>query len=381
MSEMVNLVRREVVETARTVVVKVGTNVLSRDDDTLNVDRICSLGEQIDRICASGRRVVVVSSGAVGAGIGRLGLKSRPKDLRHLQAAAATGQADLIRVYNDAFHPHGLIAAQLLVTANDFKQRSRYLNVRNTLYTLFEYNAVPIINENDTVSIAEIKFGDNDHLAAMVTNLLDASLLVILSVVEGLYDGDPNSPDAKVVHLVEQWSDDLKRLAIPGRSSRGSGGMQSKLEAVRTTTSVGENVIIADGRRENILDEIMQGKEIGTLFLASGASVPAWKRWIGYTVAPKGRFTLDSGAQTAILKKGRSLLAIGVQQVEGEFSQGEVVALCDSEGQEIARGLTNYNSHDARQISGHRTEEIPSILGSLPYEEVIHRDNLVIRSS
>ncbi|MGE3314074.1 MAG: glutamate 5-kinase [Planctomycetaceae bacterium] len=377
---MTNLVRREVIQEAKTVIVKIGTNALSRPDDTLDVERIAVLAEQLHRVKQTGRQVVVVSSGAIGAGIGLLKLAKRPDDLPHLQAAAATGQAHLIRVYDDCLRKHGYHAAQVLLTANDFKSRARYLNVRNTLHTLFEYGVVPIVNENDTVSVAEIKFGDNDQLAAMVANLMDNSLLVILSVVDGLYDGDPHNPASKVIPLIDEWKEDLRGLAVETKSSRGTGGMQSKLEAVRMATAVGENVIIANGTRPGVLDEILAGEEVGTLFLARGASLPAWKRWIGYTVRPKGKFQLDDGARKAIEKSGRSLLAIGIIAVEGEFEKGEVVSLVDKEGEEFARGLTNFAARDARLIAGKRADGIVAVLGSLPYEEVIHRDNLVVRT-
>ena len=378
MAEAVNLVRREVIQTARTLVVKIGTNVLSRDDDTLDVERIQILAEQIHRIRLSGRKVVIVSSGAVGAGVGLLALGGRPKDLPHLQAAAATGQAHMIRHYDDCLQKHGYHAAQLLLTANDFKHRGRYLNVRNTLLTLFEYNVIPIINENDTVSVKEIKFGDNDRLAAMVTNLLQAPLLVILSVVDGLYDGDPKDPRSKCIGLVKSWDDSLLSLASPDQSSRGTGGMPSKLAAVRMATAVGENVIIANGKRADVLDAILAGEEVGTLFRARGAAVRARQRWIGYTVDPKGQFVLDDGARKAICSSGRSLLSIGIVRVEGQFAKGEVVALVDSSGVEFARGLTNYSSAEAQAIAGRRTDQISGILGSVPYSEVIHRDNLVV---
>jgi glutamate 5-kinase len=375
---MDNLVRREIIAEARTLVVKIGTNVLSRDDDRLDIDRLGQLAEQIHRVRETGRQVVVVSSGAIGAGMGLLGLRKRPTDLPHLQAAAAAGQAHLIRLYDDCLRQHGYHAAQVLLTANDFKSRTRYLNVRNTLHTLFEYKAVPIVNENDTVSVAEIKFGDNDQLAAMVTGLLPDPLLVILSIVDGLYDGDPKNPASSLVPLVAEWNDALLALAAPGGSLRGIGGMQSKLEAVRTATAVGESVIIANGTRPNVLDEIMAGQEVGTLFLAKGKELPAWKRWIGFTVRPKGRFILDDGARRAIETQGKSLLAIGIAGVEGDFAKGELVSLIDRSGQEFARGLSNYNAAEVRAIAGKRSDEIIQALGSLPYAEVIHRDNLVV---
>ena len=375
---MHNLVRREVVEAARTLVVKVGTNVLANEDDTLNINRINQLAAQLHRVTKTGRKVVVVSSGAVGAGMGILGLSRRPRDLPHLQAAAASGQARLIRHYNEALEQYGLHAAQILVTANDFRQRARYLNIRNTIHTLFEYGVVPVINENDTVSIDEIKFGDNDKLAAMVTNLLRDPLLIILSVVDGLYDGRPGAPEAKIIPIVDEWNDDLFGFVSETQSTRGAGGMRSKLESVSMAASVGECVIIANGTDPAILDRLLAGEETGTLFLAKGELVPAWKRWIGYTIDPKGRFHLDSGAVRAIVEQGRSLLAAGMTRIDGNFDVGEVVALLDEEGAEFARGLTNYDTRAAAAIAGKRTDEIAAILGDLPYEEVVHRDNLVV---
>jgi len=375
---MHNLLRCEIIETAKTLVIKVGTNVLARDDESLDVDVIAGLAEQIHCIHQSGRKVVVVSSGAVGAGMSLLGLSDRPKDVPHLQATAAAGQAYLIRLYDDCLRKHGLHAAQLLLTANDFKNRRRYLNVRNTLYTLFEYGAVPIVNENDTVAVEEITFGDNDQLAAMVTSLLPAPMFVVLSVVDGLYDGDPADSASRLIPLVETWDDGLLALAAEGRSSRGTGGMHSKLSAVRNATAVGENVIIANGKRPETIADILAGREVGTLFLAQGAAIPAWKRWIGYTVPPKGTYTVDAGAREAVAGSGKSLLAIGITSVTGTFGKGELVSLTDPDGVEFARGLTNYPSNEAAKIIGLRTDEIVKSLGRLPYAEVIHRDNLVV---
>jgi glutamate 5-kinase len=375
---MQSLIRQEIIQTARTVVIKVGTKVLSNDDDSLDVSRIASLTEQIYRIRQTGRRVVLVSSGAVGAGMGLLNLKQRPSDLPHLQAAAAAGQAHLIRLYNDCLEVHGFRAAQLLLTANDFRNRERYLNVRNTLNTLFEFSIIPIINENDTVSISEIQFGDNDQLAAMVSNLLGDSLLIVLSVIDGLLDGDPDSPNSKVIPLVERWDESLLALASESKSRGGTGGMRSKLQAARKVTEVGENVIIANGRRDQILDQIMAGDEIGTLFLAQGRNVPAWKRWIGYTVEPRGRLKLDAGAKKALTTNGRSLLAIGITDVEGNFGRGDVVSLLSEDGQEFARGLTNYDSPTTTRLKGQRLADLPSDPANLPYEEIIHRDNLLV---
>lgn len=371
-------IRREIVAQARTIVVKVGTNVLSRDDDTLDDERFRSLAAQLHRIRQTGRKVVLVSSGAIGAGIGLLGLDKRPDDLPHLQAAAAVGQAHLIRRYDDCLNVHGCRAAQLLLTANDFRHRGRYLNVRNTLSTLFEFNTIPIVNENDTVSVKEIQFGDNDRLAALVANLLEDPLLIILSVIDGLYDGDPSLPTSRVVPLVEGWDQSLLSLAVATRSRRGTGGMQSKLDAARMTTAVGNNLIIANGSVPQILDQILSGEPVGTLFRGVGESLPAWKRWIGYSVTPRGRLTLDAGAQRAISQRGKSLLPIGVTEVQGEFQKGELVSLVDPNGAEFARGLTNYNSHDVRRIAGKRSEQVATVMGKMKYEEVIHVDNLVV---
>tara|TARA_R110002072_G_scaffold238769_3_gene396410 strand:- start:25724 stop:26869 length:1146 start_codon:yes stop_codon:yes gene_type:complete len=375
---MQSLIRQEIIQTARTVVIKVGTSVLSNDDDSLDVSRIAALTEQLFRIRQSGRRVVLVSSGAVGAGMGLLNLKQRPSDLPHLQAAAAAGQAHLIRLYNDCLEVHGFRAAQLLLTANDFRNRERYLNVRNTLNTLFEFSIIPVINENDTVSISEIQFGDNDQLAAMVNNLLEGSLLIVLSVIDGLLDGNPDSPDSKVIPVVERWDEKLLALASASKSRGGTGGMKSKLQAARKVTEVGENVIIANGRRDRILDQIMAGDEVGTLFLAQGRNVPAWKRWIGYTVEPRGRLKLDAGAKKALTANGRSLLAIGITEVEGKFGRGDVVSLVGEDGQEFARGLTNYDSPTTARLKGQRLADLPSDPSNLPYEEIVHRDNLLV---
>lgn len=371
--------RRQILAQAKSIVVKVGTNVLSTADDRLDEDRIHALAEQLHGIVSSGRKVVLVSSGAIGAGMGLLGLKERPRDLAHLQAAAATGQAHLIHLYDVNFRRFGYHSAQLLLTANDFKNRDRYLNVRNTLLTLSEYATIPVVNENDTVSTEEIRLGDNDRLAAMVANLLPADVLIVLSVVDGLLTGDPTLPDSRRIPLVEKFDEDLLELVGASKSSRGTGGMRTKLDAVRTATAVGTHVFIAHGQRPNVLTNIFSGEDVGTLFVAEQDALPAWKRWIGYTLPPKGRLILDDGAKRAIIEQGRSLLMIGVRTVEGVFAKGEVVSLCDLAGNEIARGLTNYDSAAARSIVGKRAEDIARTLGSVPYDEIIHRDNLAVR--
>jgi len=380
---MSDLVRQEIISAAELVVVKVGTRVLTRADGTLDDQRVASIAGQLARQCQAGRRVVLVSSGAVGAGLGRLQLERRPTAVSQLQAAAAIGQSLLIESYNRALEPHQLHAAQVLLTAEDLQDRSRYLNVRNTLFALFEFGAVPIINENDTVSVDELQlsFGDNDRLAALVTNLIRAPLLVLLSDVDGLYDGDPNDSEAKVLSVVTDLpSAQQQHVRDGGRDGieLGTGGMASKLLAVRIATSAGENVVIANGHRDDVLDEILTGADVGTLFLAEGPAVGARKRWIGWSANPVGKLTLDPGACAAIETKGRSLLAVGVARVEGDFAKGDVVAMCDEAGREFARGLINYSSAEMRTIAGHAKERIAELLGHRPYEVVVHRNNLVL---
>lgn len=376
---MLDPVRQEIVAQARTVVVKVGTNVLTAEDGRLDAARVQALADQIQRLRQAGRQVALVSSGAIGAGIGRLQLGRRPTDLRHLQACAAIGQSFLMRAYQECLEQHGANTAQILLTAGDFDSRARYLNVRNTILTLFEWGVLPIINENDTVSVAEIKFGDNDHLAAMVTNLLQAPLLILLTVVDGLYASDPRvDPAAQKLDTVPLIDSAVMELAGGSKSTLGTGGMRSKLRAARLATAAGESVIMANGSTPGILDAVFAGEPVGTLFLPHGGTVPAWKRWLGYTARPQGKLLLDAGATVAVKEKGRSLLPIGVVAVQGDFNKGDVVALCDAAGTEFARGLSNYSATDAQRIQGARTERISEILGSAPYEEIVHRDNLVV---
>ncbi len=376
---MIDAVRQEVLTLACTLVVKVGTNVLAGEDGTLDRARIQALADGLHRIRQTGRKVVLVSSGAIGAGIGRLGLGQRPTDLRQLQACAAVGQSFLMRAYEECLSPHGIPTAQVLLTASDFDSRARYLNARNTLHTLLEWDCLPVINENDTVSVAEIRFGDNDTLAAMVTNLLRAPLLVLLTVVDGLYEGDPGlDPQAEPLATVPSIDAAVLEMAGSGKSTLGSGGMRSKLRAARMATAAGECVIMANGSVPGILDRILACEPVGTLFLPHGNALPAWKRWLGFTARPRGRLVTDAGARRAVEQLGKSLLPVGMVQVAGTFHKGDVVALCDPAGHEYARGLSNYSSQDAGRICGLHTGQIAETLGSVPYEEVVHRDNLVV---
>jgi glutamate 5-kinase len=376
---MLDPVRQEVVALAHTVVVKVGTNVLTGADGRLAPERLQGLADQVQRIRKTGRKVALVSSGAIGAGVGRLGLGKRPSDLRQLQACAAVGQGFLMRAYQECLDAHGTHTAQILLTAGDFDHRRRYLNARNTIVTCFEWGVLPIINENDTVSVAEIRFGDNDHLAAMVTNLLQAPLLVLLTNVDGLYASDPTTnPSAELLTTVPQIDGSVMDMAGGSKSVLGTGGMRSKIRAARLATAAGESVIMANGTRAGTLDAIFAGDKVGTLFLPHGTTVPAWKRWVGYTARPQGRLQVDAGARQAVQHKGRSLLPIGVVGVQGVFGKGDVVALVDPDGVEFARGLTNYTAVVVERILGLRTEQIAEVLGAIPYVEVVHRDNLVV---
>jgi glutamate 5-kinase len=256
------------------------------------------------------------------------------------------------------------------------------LNVRNTILTLFEYGALPIINENDTVSVAEIRFGDNDHLAAMVTNLLRAPLLVLLTNVDGLYSDDPRSnPAAELLSTVPYIDESVTGMAGASKSALGTGGMRSKLRAARLATAAGEAVVMANGSLDGILDRVFAYDPVGTLFLPHGQDIPSWKRWLGYTARPKGRIVVDDGARQAVVQKGKSLLPVGVTAVEGDFRKGDVVAICDAVGCEVARGLSNYSSADAGTIRGLPTEQIAASLGATPYAELVHRDNLVVTGS
>ncbi len=295
---MTDLVRQEIATAAHTVVVKVGTRVLTGANGLLNQQRAVALAEELHQAMDSGRKVVLVTSGAVGAGLGRLGLPKRPPTVARLQAVAAVGQSHLVEVYDRGLRAHGRHAAQLLLTAHDLDSRAGYLNVRNTIHALFDYGAVPIINENDTVSVDELKttFGDNDRLAAMVTNLLRAPLLVLLSDVDGLYDGDPADANSKVIPTVARLDDSILSLVRDKATGLSKGGMASKLEAARIATTAGENVVIANGRTPGNLARILSGETVGTLILAQGQTLPAYKRWLGFTAQPRGTLVVDAGS-------------------------------------------------------------------------------------
>lgn len=372
---MINILRQEILTESPTIVVKVGTRILTDASGHLSESQIESFANQLAEARAKGFRVVLVSSGAVGSGIGRLGLSGRPKDLAQLQAVAAVGQSALIEAYNHFLEKLGLHAAQILLTADDFEHRTKYLNVRNTLNALLEFGAIPIINENDTLSVAELKttFGDNDRLAALVADLIHAPLLILLSDIDGLYDGDPRKPGAKLIPTVHQIDASIQALAFDRLTGLSKGGMASKLRIAHQITNAGGAMIIANGREPKILQKILNCEDYGTLFLPQGTRMAARKQWIGYAIFPRGRVLVDDGCADALIKKGKSLLPIGVREVQGDFDHGDVIAVCTLNGLEIGRGLTNYSSAELKEIQGKRSTEFEA-----EYEEVIHRDNLTL---
>lgn len=371
---------RQLVSEASTWIVKVGSRSLTGDDGLLDQAQVANLARQLIMLVEMGKRVVLVSSGAVASGVGKLGLASRPSDLATLQAVAAIGQTHLIHVYEQTFAKHGRLAAQVLLTASELDDRVAYLNVRNTLRRLLELGAIPIINENDTVAVDELKttFGDNDRLAGMVAGLLEGSLLVILSDVQGLYDRDPSDPNAQVVPTVERIDESIEEMVRDRKTGVSKGGMASKLATAKFVTNSGQSVIIGWGRGPDVLVRLARGESIGTLFVPQSKTISPRKRWIGFSAQPAGQLSVDQGAAKAMCEDGRSLLAIGIKTVEGDFGKGDVVSIINEQATEIARGLINYNSTQVKQIRGCRSDRIEQILGQCPYEEVIHRDNLAI---
>ena len=372
--------RQQIAATAGLIVVKVGSRVLTGADGLLDAGRIDALGRQIDAVGRSGRQVVLVSSGAVAAGMGRLGLAKRPTELAQLQAVAAVGQSCLIEAWERSLRVHGKHVAQVLLVAEDLSDRARHLNIRNTLRTILEYGAVPVINENDTVSTEELRtsFGDNDQLAARVASLLGANLLVLLSDVAGLFDRHPEEPGATVVSRVDRIDGSTEALVRDRPGGLSKGGMASKLAAADIVTEVGGHCVIAAGREEGVFERICRGEPVGTLFVGRETTVSAWKRWLGWSAEARGTLVVDAGAREAIVSGGRSLLAAGITGLDGEFTAGDVVTIACAGGPAFARGLVNYPAAELSRIAGLRTERIAVVLGYCPYDEVIHRDNLAV---
>ncbi len=372
--------RKTIFSKSRRIVIKVGSAVLTSSDQGLDQNRIERLVSDISSVMGEGREVILVSSGAIAAGLAKLGLKktkSMPLSLK--QAAAAAGQSGLMWAYEKTFSAHGKKVAQVLLTREDLSNRTRFLNARNTLQTLLDHDVIPIINENDTVSVDEIKFGDNDNLSGMVVHLADADLLIILSDIDGLYTADPRVvPSAELIPLVEKITADVERGAGDARTPVGTGGMRSKIMTAKKVGSYGVPMVIVNGKKNGVLLALFEGGDVGTLFLPKAEKQDSRKHWIAYTACTNGRVMVDAGAREALLNKGKSLLPGGIVKIEGNFKIGDCVTCVDSGGSAFARGLVKYSSGDLDRIKGLKTSQIESVLGHKDYDEVIHRDDMVI---
>jgi glutamate 5-kinase len=369
--------RKEIMEGVRRAVIKVGSSLLVSLGTGLNKGFISHLAGELSGLKEKGVEVVMVSSGAIAAGMERLGLTKRPKTISELQAAAAIGQSRLMHIYEEACIPWGLKVAQVLITHDDMRERRRYINARNTLLTLLDLGIIPIINENDSVVVEEIKFGDNDLLAALVTSLVDADLLVILTDAPGLCNGDPIR-GGRLIPLVERVTKKVEALAQGSQTEIGTGGMASKVGAAKLAARFGVPTVVAGCKDREVLERIFAGETTGTLFLSAGERLKGRKQWIGFTLRPKGRLVLDKGALEAIMRGGKSLLPSGIIAVEGNFGRGDPVSCLDTRQKEFARGLVNYDSRELQQIMGRKSSQIEEVLGYKYTDEVIHRDNMVI---
>ncbi|QEY25405.1 glutamate 5-kinase [Neisseria zalophi] len=362
---------------AKLIVVKVGSSLVTSEGRGIDQAALNQWATQIAQLQKNGIDVVFVSSGAIAEGIKRLGWPKRPTALNELQAAAAVGQMGLAQAYETAFHPHNIHTAQILLTHEDLSNRTRYLNARSTLRMLLSKGIVPIINENDTVTIDEIKLGDNDTLGALVTNLVDADILIILTDQKGLYDSDPRkNPRAQFINCIEAEHPELEKMAGGAGSGVGTGGMYTKVRAAKRAALSGASTVVASGHEENILVRLMNGEQIGTLFTSSHSRVAARKQWLLGHVQQAGSIIVDEGAENALIQGHRSLLPVGCVRVDGHFHRGELVAVLNTEGKEIARGLVNYSSGEISKILRIPSEYIADKLGYVNEPELIHRDNM-----
>ena len=369
------------VAAARRIVVKVGSSLVTNDGRGLDHAAVARWAKQIAELKRAGREIVLVSSGAIAEGVKRLGWSVRPSAIHELQAAAAVGQMGLVQAYESAFAKFGLRTAQILLTHDDLADRRRYLNARSTLVTLLGLDVIPIINENDTVTTDEIRFGDNDTLGALVTNLIEADVLVLLTDQHGLYTADPRKdPAATLVASARAGDPQLETMAGGVGTAQGRGGMLTKVLAAKRAARSGASTVIASGREADVLTRLAAGEDIGTALTAEPASLAARKQWLADHLQLAGRLRLDAGAVRALTRDGKSLLPIGVVAVEGAFERGEVVACLDVEGREIARGLVNYSAQETARILRRPSPEIEAILGYVDEPELIHRDNLVLLS-
>ena len=368
---------RQALTTARRWVIKIGSAILTDNGQGLSHEFIVRLASDVIALREQGREVIIVSSGAVAAGLARLGLDTRPSALDELQAAAAVGQSSLVQAYEAAFAPSGYLCAQILLSHDDVKSRDRYLNARATLQTLLDKGVIPIVNENDTVVTDEIRFGDNDTLAALVANLIDADALLMLTDQQGLFNADPRTvSNATLIQETDAHDTSLDAMVSEG-STLGRGGMVSKLRAARLAARSGALAVIADGREPEVVRHIAGGAITGTLFTTEKQPQPARKQWLASLLYPKGQLVLDAGAVKGVSQAGRSLLPVGVTAVTGDFLRGDLVRCVDPAGEEIARGLSNYSAADAKKLLGRASADIETILGFGGEEELIHRDNLI----
>jgi len=364
---------------SRRIVVKVGSGVLGRGGAGLNRPLLAELAAALREMRGQGVEVILVSSGAILAGMEALRLTERPRVLPLKQAAAAVGQSHLMRAYEEAFQPAGVQVAQILLTGEDLRYRSRYLNARNTLFTLLRLKVLPIINENDTVAVREIQFGDNDTLSALVAHLIEADLLVILTDTEGLFTADPRrNPEARLIPLVRPQDTVGSFCAEDTGSLASIGGMSTKVLAARRAAVAGIPTVVANGAQPKVLADILRGEEVGTLFIPAESRMRSRQRWLAFASLPRGGILVDEGAKRALVAGGKSLLASGIRGTQKSFRAGDVVSLLDPEEREFARGLANYGRDDVERIKGLRSETIATVLGQKPYDEVVHRDNLVI---
>lgn len=369
--------RKEVFSNVKRIVIKAGTNVLTSRDGKIDRRQIRNLCSEVSEIVRSKCEVVLVSSGAIAAGASALGLKQKPGSIQEEQAAASVGQSRLMHIYNECFNKKNHIVGQVLLTQADLRDRKRYLNARNTIITLLNSGVIPVVNENDAVAVDELyfgnRFGDNDILSALVTNLIGAHVLIILTDVDGLL----SEKDGKLIEIVEKITPSVEKHVKQKKSCFGKGGMLSKIRAAGIVTGAGERVVIANGRLQGVLRKILCGENIGTLFLPGKGKIAERKRWIAFTLEPRGILKVDSGAAEALMR-GKSLLARGIRNCKGKFRVGEAVDIETESKKSFARGLVNYTSFEVNKIMGVKSGEIESILGYKTYDEVVHRDNMVI---
>ena len=360
------------------LVVKVGSSSLAHVTGKLNLYQFEQLAVQLADLHNQGKEILLVTSGAVGAGLGKLGLNRRPKTMPEKQAAAAVGQGVLMQMYEKFFAEYGVIVGQVLLSGEDFTDRKRFLNARNTMHTLLSMGVIPIINENDTVSVEEIRLGDNDTLSALVTGLVDAELLILLSDIDGVYTADPRkNSDAEIISDIHEINDQVEGLAGGAGSSLGTGGMTTKLQAAKIAMHSGAAMVIARAAEKNIIRRVMTGEALGTVFWP-GNKLDNKKHWILYSSSVQGKISVDEGAVRALIQNGKSLLPSGVVKVEGDFEMGNTVCLAGPDGKVIARGITHYASEELKKIMGKQTGEIATVLGNKDYDEVVHRNNLVL---